>query len=285
MKRAAPNHPLVRRLCDARATRTPLIFGHRGCAAVRVENTLAAFEYARDLGVDGVELDVQTSADGVVVVAHDSDLLRLGDDARSIAATTAGDLAAVPLRARGASGTQLSASGIPDLDSVLACLGREMLVDIEIKSYPEVPPDIAVRVADIIARHNAHHRVLVSSFDPRRVVRFRRIAKRRGLAVPTAVIWSGDREVPIFLRSGIGRRMTGSELDKPHWASSARKRYTKGPPRLAWTVNDRETALTIARRGIAALIGDDPGAMRLWVTGAAGSSGAPYGDPQTETPL
>ncbi|MCG8480609.1 MAG: glycerophosphodiester phosphodiesterase [Spirochaetales bacterium] len=250
-----------------------------------MENTLAAFEHAREIGIDGVELDVQVSADGVVVVAHDSDLLRLGDDPRSIAATAARDLAAVALHARSASGVRLSASGVPDLDTVLDCLGGEMLVDIEIKSYPETPPEIAARVAEVVVRRGVQHRVLISSFDPRHVMRFRRIARRRGLVVPTAVIWSEDREVPVFLRSGFGCRMTGSDLDKPHWASYVKRRYAQGTPRLAWTVNERETALALARRGIAALIGDDPEALRTWTTGAAGPSGGPYGDPRTETPL
>ncbi len=285
MKRTDGEHPIVRRMSDASAARAPLVFGHRGCAAVRVENTLDAFEHARDIGIDGVELDVQLSSDGVVVVAHDSDLVRLGEDSRSIAATTAGDLASVPLRTRSASGMELSASGVPDLETVLTCLGDDMLVDIEIKSYVETPPEIAASVAEIICRHGVQHRVLISSFDPRQVVRFRRSARRRGLAVPTAVIWHGDREVPMFLRSGVGRRVTGSELDKPHWASYVQKRYTKGAVRIAWTVNDEETTRSLARRGIAALIGDDPGAMRTWITGAAEPSVGPYVDPPTETPL
>jgi glycerophosphoryl diester phosphodiesterase len=51
--------------------RKPLIIGHRGAAGLAPENTLAAFARAIDLGVDGVELDVQLSADGEVVVHHD----------------------------------------------------------------------------------------------------------------------------------------------------------------------------------------------------------------------
>ena len=180
MKGTDREHPVIRRMRDAQTARTPLILGHRGCAALRVENTIPSFEHARDIGIDGVELDVQLSADGVVVVAHDSDLLRLGDDPRSVAATTARDLASTPLRARDASGAERSASGVPDLESVLECLGTEMVVDIEIKSYPETPSTIVSGVADVIARHGAQHRVLISSFDPRCVLRFRRVARGRG---------------------------------------------------------------------------------------------------------
>ena len=48
-----------------------LNIAHRGGAALRPENTLAAFRHALALGADGAELDVQLSADGVVVVHHD----------------------------------------------------------------------------------------------------------------------------------------------------------------------------------------------------------------------
>jgi glycerophosphoryl diester phosphodiesterase len=42
----------------------PVIVGHRGAAGLAPENTLAAFGLAIELGVDGVELDVQRTADG-----------------------------------------------------------------------------------------------------------------------------------------------------------------------------------------------------------------------------
>lgn len=50
------------------------VIAHRGGAALRVENTLAAFEHAVDLGADGAELDVHLSRDGQVVVHHDDAL-------------------------------------------------------------------------------------------------------------------------------------------------------------------------------------------------------------------
>src|SRR3982750_2482677 len=49
----------------------PLNIAHRGGAALMPENTLAAFKDAMARGCDGVELDVQLTRDGVVVVHHD----------------------------------------------------------------------------------------------------------------------------------------------------------------------------------------------------------------------
>ncbi|MGD9075398.1 MAG: glycerophosphodiester phosphodiesterase family protein, partial [Desulfobacteraceae bacterium] len=50
------------------------VIGHRGAAGLAPENTLAAFSRALDIGVDGMELDVQLSADGIAVVHHDFQL-------------------------------------------------------------------------------------------------------------------------------------------------------------------------------------------------------------------
>ena len=53
------------------------VIAHRGASAQEKENTLPAFERAIELGADFVEFDVQTSADGALVVFHDLDLDRL----------------------------------------------------------------------------------------------------------------------------------------------------------------------------------------------------------------
>jgi glycerophosphoryl diester phosphodiesterase len=66
-------HPWIQR---ARAAGRPLVFAHRGGAALAPENTLAAFTRAHALGVDGFELDVRLSRDGEVMVIHDADVDR-----------------------------------------------------------------------------------------------------------------------------------------------------------------------------------------------------------------
>lgn len=56
----------------------PLVIAHRGYSSLFPENTLAAFSGAADIGADMIELDVQLSRDGTVVVYHDNDLARIG---------------------------------------------------------------------------------------------------------------------------------------------------------------------------------------------------------------
>ena len=56
-----------------------LIYAHRGVSAIHPENTLRAFRHALAIGVDGIELDVHATADGIPVVIHDRDVGRTTD--------------------------------------------------------------------------------------------------------------------------------------------------------------------------------------------------------------
>ncbi len=53
------------------------IFAHRGASGYALENTFKAFEKARKLGADGVEIDIQLTKDDELIVYHDLDLFRL----------------------------------------------------------------------------------------------------------------------------------------------------------------------------------------------------------------
>src|SRR5437763_12173008 len=71
----------------------PQVFAHRGGAALRPENTIAAFDHGLALGADGIEFDVHLSRDGVVVVHHDATLERTTNGRGRVAARTAAELA------------------------------------------------------------------------------------------------------------------------------------------------------------------------------------------------
>lgn len=60
------------------------IVGHRGVAALRPENTMVSFEYAIELGLDGLETDIHMSADGELVLIHDDTLERTTDGSGNV---------------------------------------------------------------------------------------------------------------------------------------------------------------------------------------------------------
>lgn len=240
-----------------------LVFGHRGHSAAAVENTLPAFEAAATLRVAGVELDVQLSRDGEVVVTHDEDLERIAGDSRRIVTLTTSELAGISLRVE-RDGTELTAQGIPTLNEVVDAIPPPMIIDIELKSYPDTPYHLAAAVARLIVDRGISSRVFVSSFDPRLVKRFRREAERIGASVPTAAIYSGDSEVPRVLRGGLGAPLSGSEITKPDWRTVLRHGVHGRRPVLAWTVNTREVFDRLQNHGVAGVIGDNPDDLFRW---------------------
>ncbi|MBW8896337.1 MAG: glycerophosphodiester phosphodiesterase, partial [Acidobacteria bacterium] len=70
----------------------PLVYAHRGGAALRPENTIASFDYGLSLGADGLEFDVRLSRDGVVVVHHDATLERTTNGTGELSSLTADEL-------------------------------------------------------------------------------------------------------------------------------------------------------------------------------------------------
>lgn len=73
------------------------IFAHRGASGYALENTLKAFEKARNMGADGIELDLQCTKDNYLVVYHDIDLFRLTGQRKKVNECTYEELSSFPL--------------------------------------------------------------------------------------------------------------------------------------------------------------------------------------------
>jgi glycerophosphoryl diester phosphodiesterase len=142
----------------------PLVFAHRGGAKLAPENTVFALDNGMALGADGLEYDVQLSADGVAVVIHDRTLERTTDRTGPVNALTAAELARVDAGYRferdGAFPFRGQGHGIPTLAFVLARYPAARTI-IEMKGGE---PELARAVAMEVRRANAVDRVCVGSF-------------------------------------------------------------------------------------------------------------------------
>ena len=171
------------------------VIAHRGAAGLAPENTLAAFKRALNLGVDAVELDVQLSADGSVVVYHDftlnPDITRTADGKwldmwtglliknLSVAELKRYDVGRLdPYSAYARQfpdQVPMDGERIPTLGEVIALLRgqheKKTKLWIEIKTSPEdgnvsSPPEaVAQKVVDLLIRENFTHRSSILSFD------------------------------------------------------------------------------------------------------------------------
>jgi glycerophosphoryl diester phosphodiesterase len=183
----------------------PVIVAHRGDSYHAPENTIEAARLAWAAGADAWEFDVQSTRDGVPVVLHDESLLRttdvalrFGGDPRGIDGFRVSDFDLDEVRALDAGKWFVDGGGarsardfctldrlapgdvgryrsgdvvIPTLEEALAFTRDQgLLVNVEIKSFPDHPPGLVERVLDVIAATDTADRVLISSFDHADVV-------------------------------------------------------------------------------------------------------------------
>lgn len=241
------------------AGEAPRIFAHRGARLHAVENTLTAFELARRVGADGIELDVRTAADGSVVVFHDVALSRMtgGADRRRIA-----DLDGETLRR-----VRLSGEAIPTLEDVLDwARGGSLRLNIELKRDVPKRAELVASVSRLLAAEpEATHRIVLSSFDPWMVW----LAARRAPRVPVAWLLHGGNKV---LRAAPGWSRLGAcgvHLERSLLSQARVARlHRAGAFVNVWTVNSALEAWGASNLGVDAIITDVPehllGARATW---------------------
>ncbi len=234
------------------------VHGHRGARARRPENTLAAFRYAIDLGVDAVELDVLVTRDDVPVVVHDP---YIGpEDAHAIRSLTLVELGEYDCGA-------MPRERVPTLDQVFALgRGNHVWFNVEAKSFPDhpelapVPDSCAAMILARVRKHGLSRRVILQSFDPRVLT----AAAKQEPGIPRSALWESDLDW-----AGIAKEFSATMLSPLHALVSPERvawAHAAGLPVLAWTVNEPEQWAPLAEAGIDGMITDDPAALIAWLT-------------------
>lgn len=160
------------------------IIAHRGASAYYPENTLASFDGAIRLGAEMVELDVQLSRDGEVVVFHDESLSRCTDGRGRTAAHRLSELKKLDAGIR--FGTEFRGTRIPTLEEALSFCGGKIAVNIEIKAGAvtgRVTGGIEEKCLHSVHRTGMDRHVVFSSFEPRVLRHLREIDKNAAVAV------------------------------------------------------------------------------------------------------
>jgi glycerophosphoryl diester phosphodiesterase len=269
----------------------PLVFAHRGCSSLAPENTMAAYKKARDFGVPGIELDIHATLDGKLAVAHDDTFKRTAPPDNNGGGRLLEELSYDEIRRIDVGsffGSPWSSERPPLLEDVLEEFCPAMYVDIELKSRKTKNDSLPGLLAEKLKALGGtiSSAVTVSSFNPFALRTFKKAwyeirngqkrkagAGRRALRetpdIPTAVIWSADREVPPVLRYGLGRIPAGCDYLKPVCkqvnAFSMFRFKLEGRPVVPWTVDDLPLAEKLINAGCAGIITNRPQDMTgLW---------------------
>jgi glycerophosphoryl diester phosphodiesterase len=210
-----------------------MLLGHRGSPNVARENTLPSFQAAMDAGLDGVELDVQRTLDGVLVVHHDFHL----PDGRLIAALNAQEVEAAILPMNGRT---------PRLEHV------------EIKLQGLQTDNRELEVVKCIAATRMRSNVIVSSFNPASLARVRFADS----GLETGLLFENNTEPKWLLENGWSAVLLGVKALHPYHADVTPELMQRAKKRdwkvNTWTVNDLEVAQDMIALGVNALIGNFP---------------------------
>ena len=237
---------------------SPEIWAHRGASDVAPENTLPAFELAVRRGADGIELDVQRTADGHLVVCHDETVERTSDGQGAIVDLTLAQLRSLDFSAGmdGFPGTR-----IPLLAEVLELMRpTNLLVNVELKDSEEAYPGMADEALRLAADLGMSERVLWSSFNHQtlRAIRDADPDARTGVLVvePLVDIWHyaerlGAQAVHPYFRS---LRFMPDAVDRCH---------AGGVQVNVWTVNTPEQLADMTALGVDAVISNVPDLGRV----------------------
>jgi glycerophosphoryl diester phosphodiesterase len=218
----------------------PLILGHRGASAEAPENTLKAFRLARAQGADGVELDVQRSADGVPVVIHDETLERTTRGAGRVSAHPWGALA----RLDAGEGER-----IPSLEQAAIWAAEAgAWLNVELKAA-----GVEAAVLAVLERAGILPRTILSSFDPEVVRQVGRLAPaaRRFLLRER---WDAATMEAVRESGAGGVCLENSATSSPALDELRAARL----PVIVWTVDDPARARMLLRAGVAGLITNVP---------------------------
>ena len=240
-----------------------LVLAHRGGAALRPENTIAAFDRALELGADGLELDVRLSRDGEVVVHHDATVDRTTSGRGPVAALDAGELAGLDAGARfgAADGFPFRGRGlgVPRLAEVLARYPGvpmivEMKADSEALAEATVREVLAAGAGAVVAFGSFHRRV-------QRVVRtlapdVPSSAARPEVRLALYGLWVGwpIRRAP-YRAFQVPERSGWLRVVSPRFVRAA---HRGGVVVQVWTVNDEADMRRLLGWGVDALITDRP---------------------------
>jgi glycerophosphoryl diester phosphodiesterase len=232
----------------------PLAFAHRGGIGLPgssgLENSMAAFQAAVDLGYRYLETDVHVTADDQVVAFHDSSLERTTGGAGRIAQLTYDALAGHRIGGR---------EQIPLLEDVLSTWPQTR-VNIDVKARRAIDP-----VVRVVRRLGAEERVCFASFSERRIRKVRRLL---GPRVATAYGPLGVAALAALPVDGLRRRLLSAPVPCLQVPWRVRGRFelvTPGFVRRAhrlgkhvhvWTIDDPDTMHLLLDRGVDGIMSD-----------------------------
>jgi len=221
-----------------------LKIGHRGAKGYEPENTLASFQKALDLQVDGIELDVHLSANGEIIVIHDETIDRTTNGKGFLNALSLRELKAFRINGK---------YEIPTLAEVFDLVNQDCFINVELKSYEATEKVVSLIEKYVTKKGWKYDRFLVSSFDWNALQQVAFLNDK----IPIGVLTETDLELALAFAKFIQ-----AQSIHPHFhlltKENTAQMQEKGLQVFPWTINELEDIQKIKTFNINGIITDFP---------------------------
>ena len=222
------------------------ITAHRGASIAAPENSMAAFRAAMEGGATYAELDVQRTRDGELIVLHDADVMRMGDDPRKVKDLTAAEITGIDIGRK--YDPAFAGETPPTLAEVIDLVRGRMKLNIELK-YNVPDPGLAPAVVELLRREDFLDQVVITSLDYAALGQIKQLEPRLATGhIVTAAVGNVVKSEADFLSLNSARATP----------SLVRRAHAAGKQVHVWTVNKPEVMLLMIERGVDNIITDDP---------------------------
>ncbi len=222
------------------------VVAHRGAAGRAPENTMAAVQAAIEDEADWVEIDVQETADGEVVVVHDSDFMKLAGVDLKVWDGTLAEIQAIDVGSWFA--PEFADQRAPTLIDVLQEAKGKAHVVIELKYYGH-DEQLEQRVIDIVEQLNMSEDVAIMSLKYDGVQKVRKLRPEWDTGLLSAQVLGNMGNLDVdFL--AVNMAMATPTFIRSNQAAGKRV--------LVWTVNDKMSMFRMMSLGVDGIITDEP---------------------------
>ena len=225
------------------------VTAHRGSSRTAPENTVAAVEAAIRQGADYAEIDVQETADGVIVVFHDADLKRITGVQKNIWEVTYDEIKVLDAGSWGSwFSSEFQGEPIPTLQQVIDAARGRIRLNIEIKPHGH-EEKLVERIVAIVAENDFQSECVLSSLDYPSVMKAKQLDERLQVGHVVTMAIGNVAKLDVDFLSLNQEKVTSGYVRSLHRA---------GKQVHVWTVNDRHRMSTLVDLGVDNIITDDP---------------------------
>jgi glycerophosphoryl diester phosphodiesterase len=226
------------------------VIAHRGASGAAPENTLAAVVHAVEDQADWVEIDVQETSDGAVVVVHDSDFMKVAGNPLKVWDASLADLDAIDIGSW--FDPALASERTVTLEEVLLEAKDKSGVVIELKYYGH-DEDLEKRVIDIVEAADMVEQVKIMSLKADAVAKMRALRPNWNVGLLASAslgnMWDLDVDFLAVNSVTMSRQLVRGSQDV-------------GKEVYVWTVNDGLSMSGMLSYGVDGLITDEPALAR-----------------------